>query len=120
MASVMPGYDDDGDNDSKVIIIEIDKNNGDITKRNIKDAELLDKMELITGDDLEVIPKRDCKFDLLFLDTTKDQYLQLSEEAKIIKNDATIIANNVGIYKNEMMKYLDYVRNSGKYKKLDY
>ena len=117
MASVMSS--DDGDDDIKVVTIEIDKNNGSIAKGNIKDAELLNKIELITGDALEVIPKLGYKFDLLFLDAAKDQYLQylkLSEEVNIIKNDAIIIADNVGISKNEMMDYLEYVRNSGKYK----
>jgi predicted O-methyltransferase YrrM len=117
MASVMSS--DDGDDDIKVVTIEINKNNGDIAKGNIKDAELLNKIELITGDALEVIPKLGYKFDLLFLDAAKDQYLQylkLSEEIDIIKNDSIIIADNVGISKNEMMDYLEYVRNSGKYK----
>ena len=117
IANVMSGYDDD--DDIKVVTIEIDKNNGDIAKGNIKDAELLNRIELITGDALEVIPKLGYKFDLLFLDAAKDQYLQylkLSESANIIKNDAIIIADNVGISKNEMIDYLEYVRNSGKYK----
>jgi predicted O-methyltransferase YrrM len=117
MASVMSSYN--GNDDIKVVTIEINKNNGDIAKGNIKDAELLNKIELITGDALEVIPKLGYKFDLLFLDAAKDQYLQylkLSEEINIIKNDAIIIADNVGISKNEMMDYLEYVRNSGKYK----
>ena len=117
IANVMSSYDDD--DDIKVVTIEIDKNNGDIAKGNIKDAELLNRIELITGDALEVIPKLGYKFDLLFLDAAKNQYLQylkLSEEANIIKNDAIIIADNVGISKNEMIDYLEYVRNSGKYK----
>src|SRR3954452_2592407 len=119
IANVMSGYDyDDDDDDVKVVTIEKDKNNGDIAKGNIKDAELLNRIELITGEALEVIPKLGYKFDLLFLDAAKDQYLQylkLSEEANIIKNDAIIIADNVGISKNEMIDYLEYVRNSGKY-----
>jgi predicted O-methyltransferase YrrM len=117
MASVMSSYN--GNDDIKVVTIEINKNNGSIAKGNIKDAELLNKIELITGNALEVIPKLGYKFDLLFLDAAKDQYLQylkLSEEINIIKNDAIIIADNVGISKNEMMDYLEYVRNSGKYK----
>lgn len=119
MANVMSDDDDDYGNDIKVVTIEIDKNNGDIAKRNIKDAELSNKIGLINGDVLELIPKLCYKFDLLFLDAAKDQYIQylrLSEGANIIKKDAIIIADNVGISKNEMIDYLDYVRNSGKYK----
>ena len=103
----------------KVVTIEIDKNNADIARGNIKDAELLNKIELINGDALKVIPKLGYNFDLLFLDAAKDQYLQylkICEEVGIIKSDAIIIADNVAISKNEMMDYLEYVRNPGKYK----
>ena len=40
----------------------------------------------------------------------------ICEEVGIIKSDAIIIADNVAISKNEMMDYLEYVCNSGKYK----
>ena len=120
MSNVMSSYDDDDDSgEIKVVTIEIDKNNADIARGNIKDAELLNKIELINGDALKVIPKLGYNFDLLFLDAAKDQYLQylkICEEVGIIKSDAIIIADNVAISKNEMMDYLEYVRNSGKYK----
>jgi predicted O-methyltransferase YrrM len=121
MSNVMSSYDDDDDDSSeiKVVTIEIDKNNADIARGNIKDAELLNKIELINGDALQVIPKLGYNFDLLFLDAAKDQYLQylkICEEVGIIKSDVIIIADNVAISKNEMMDYLEYVRNSGKYK----
>ncbi len=117
MANVMSSYDNGDNGDIKVVTIEIDKNNADIAKGNIKDAELLNKIELITGDALKVIPELGYNFDLLFLDAAKDQYLQylkLSEEVNIIKSDAIIIADNVAISKNEMIDYLEYVRDSGK------
>ncbi|HEY6536581.1 MAG TPA: CmcI family methyltransferase [Candidatus Nitrosocosmicus sp.] len=119
MANVVSNDNDNDNADIKVVTIEINKNNGDIAKRNIKDAELSNKIELITGDAIELIPELYHKFDLLFLDAAKDQYLKylkLCEEANIIKKDATVIADNVGISKNKMMDYLEYVRNSGKYK----
>jgi predicted O-methyltransferase YrrM len=122
MSNVMSSYDDYDDYDSgeiKVVTIEIDKNNADIARGNIKDADLLNKIELINGDALKVIPKLGYNFDLLFLDAAKDQYLEylkICEEVGIIKSDAIIIADNVAISKNEMMDYLEYVRNSGKYK----
>jgi predicted O-methyltransferase YrrM len=105
-------------NDDKVVTIEINKTNGDIAKRNIKDAGFSNKIDVICGNALEVISKFDYKFDLLFLDAAKDEYLKylnLAEEKNIIKKDTMIIADNVGISKNEMMDYLEYVRNSGKF-----
>ena len=76
MANVVSGENVNNDEGIKVVTIELDKNNGDIAKRNIKDAELSNKIELITGDAIEVIPKLYCKFDLIFLDAAKDQYIK--------------------------------------------
>ena len=110
--------DDDDDSGEIVVTIEIDKNNGYIAEE-ISKMQSIEQIELINGDALKVIPKLGYNFDLLFLDAAKDQYLEylkICEEVGIIKSDAIIIADNVAISKNEMMDYLEYVRNSGKYK----
>lgn len=112
MASVLPDV-------GRVVAIEIDKKNADIAKKNIKDAGFLNKIDLLIGNALELIPRLDYKFDLLFLDAAKNEYLQylnLAEEKNLIKKNAIIIADNVGIFKNEMLDYLEYTRNSGIYK----
>lgn len=112
MASVLPDI-------GRVVAIEIDKKNADIAKKNIKDAGFLNKIDLLIGNALELIPKLDYKFDLLFLDAAKNEYLQylnLVEEKNLIKKNAIIIADNVSIFKNEMLDYLEYIRNSGIYK----
>ena len=112
MASVLPDV-------GRVVAIEIDKKNADIAKKNIKDAGFLNKIDLLIGNALELIPRLDYKFDLLFLDAAKNEYLQylnLAEEKNLIKKNAIIIADNVGIFKNEMLDYLEYIRNSGIYK----
>ena len=46
-----------------------------ISRKNVADAGLSEKINLIVGDALQVIPKLDLKFDLLFLDAAKDEYL---------------------------------------------
>ncbi len=112
MASVLPDI-------GRVVAIEIDKKNADIAKKNIRDAGFLNKIDLLIGNALELIPKLDYKFDLLFLDAAKNEYLQylnLVEEKNLIKKNAIIIADNVSIFKNEMLDYLEYIRNSGIYK----
>ena len=65
-----------------------------------------------------MIPKLKSKFDLIFLDATKSEYLKylrLVEKHSLLNKRAVVIADNVLIYENEMKDYLDYVRNSGKY-----
>ena len=119
--------DDDGnDNTTKEIIViclEIDKNLANIAKKNIEKAGLSDKIKVINGDALEIIPKlnnnNNYRFDLVFIDAVKNQYLgylKLVEENDLMnKEAAVVVADNVLIYENEMRDYLDYVRNSGRY-----
>ena len=107
------------DNYGKVVTVEMDKAFADIAKRNIQDAGFQKKIDIIVGNALEVIPKLGYKFDLLFLDAAKDEYLRylnLAEAKNLIEKGDIVIADNVGVSKNEMLDYLDYVRNSGIYK----
>jgi predicted O-methyltransferase YrrM len=106
-------------NYGKVVTVEIDKAFADIAKRNIQDADFQEKIDIIVGNALEVIPRLGYKFDLLFLDAAKDEYLRylnLAEAKNLIEKGDIVIADNVGVSKNEMLDYLDYVRNSGLYK----
>jgi predicted O-methyltransferase YrrM len=99
----------------KIVTIEIDRSVADIARKNIAAAGLSDKINVIVGDALEVIPRLDWKFDLLFLDAAKDEYLtylKLAED-KALKKGAVIVADNVEVSKNEMQDYLEYVRSSG-------
>jgi predicted O-methyltransferase YrrM len=104
--------------DGKVVTMEIDRSIADIARKNVADAGLSEKINVIVGDALKVIPKLDLKFDLLFLDAAKNEYLtylKLSED-KALKRGAVIVADNVEVSKNEMLDYLEYVRSSGIYK----
>jgi predicted O-methyltransferase YrrM len=101
--------------DGKVVTIELDKSNADIARKNISDAELSDRIDVRVGNALEVISKLDLKFDLVFLDAAKNEYLKylkLAEKKKSLKKGAIIVADNVEVSKNEMLDYLQYVRNS--------
>ncbi|HKG31683.1 MAG TPA: CmcI family methyltransferase [Nitrososphaeraceae archaeon] len=102
----------------KVITIEIDKPIADIARKNIADAGLADKIDVIVGNALDVIPKLNSKFDLLFLDAAKNEYLKYLELAqkRNLKEGSIIVADNVEISKSEMQDYLEHVRNSRGYR----
>jgi predicted O-methyltransferase YrrM len=102
----------------KVITIEIDKPIADIARRNIADAGLADKIDVIVGNALDVIPRLNSKFDLLFLDAAKNEYLKYLELAqkRNLKEGSIIVADNVEISKSEMQDYLEHVRNSRGYR----
>jgi predicted O-methyltransferase YrrM len=102
----------------KVITIEIDKPIADIARKNIADAGLVDKIDVIVGNALDVIPRLNSKFDLLFLDAAKNEYLKYLELAqkRNLKEGSIIVADNVEISKSEMQDYLEHVRNSRGYR----
>ena len=104
--------------DGKVVTIEMDKSIADIARKNIADANLLDKIDVIVGNSLDEIPRLNSKFDLLFLDAAKNEYLKYLELAQKndLKRGTMVVADNVEISKNEMQDYLEYVRNSTIYK----
>ena len=112
MANTLSGLD------GKVVTIEIDKSIADIARKNIADAGLSEKIEVIVGNALDIIPKLNQKFQLMFLDAAKVEYLKYlkSAEKKCLEKGAVIVADNVGVSKNEMLDYLEYVRSSGVYK----
>ena len=78
------------------------------------------KIDVISGNALEVIPTlTGYKFDLIFLDGAKSEYLQylrLLEEKHLMKKDSVVVADNVILFENEMKDYLEYVRSSDRYK----
>jgi len=102
----------------KVVTIELDKLIAATARNNIADAGLSDKIDIVDGNALEAIPKLDLKYDLLFLDAAKDEYLKYlkSAENKNLKKGSIVVADNVEVSKNEMLDYLEYVRSSGIYK----
>jgi predicted O-methyltransferase YrrM len=54
---------------------------------------------------------------MVFLDGTKEEYLKyLKLVEKNLKKNAVVVADNVGIFEKSMYDYLEYVRNSGRYK----
>jgi predicted O-methyltransferase YrrM len=109
--------DDTADSVGSVVTIERDKTVAKTARKNMEDAGLLRKVDIIVGDALEVIPRLRGKFDLLFIDATKEEYLSYLKRAeKYLGKGAVVIADNVGIYENQMLDFLEYVRNQGRYR----
>ena len=103
-----------------LITLEKDREMTQIARSNIENSGLSDKIHLINGDALKDIPKLKSKykFDMVFLDATKSEYLkylQLIEQYGLLNKRAVVVADNVIMYEDEMTDYLDYVRNSSNY-----
>lgn len=113
MADMLP---DDG----KLITMEKDTDLSSIAMKNVEDAGLSHIIEVINVDGLKGIPLlQKQKFDLMFLDAIKSDYLKylnLAEKNNLLSDRVVIVADNVLLYENEMQDYLHYVRASGRYK----
>lgn len=100
-----------------VVTIEVKAKSARLAEENIKRAGLADRIELHIGDALAVIPRINGKFDMVFLDAAKNEYLtylKLSEDK--LDKGGVVFADNVKMPAHEMKDYLDYVRNSGEYR----
>ena len=113
MADMLP---DDG----KLITMEKDTDLSSIAMKNVEDAGLSHIIEVINVDGLKGISLlQKQKFDLMFLDAIKSDYLKylnLAEKNNLLSDRVVIVADNVLLYENEMQDYLHYVRASGRYK----
>jgi len=87
-----------------------------MARENIRKAEVPPTVEVIVGDAIEVIPTLNGRFEMVFIDADKTEYLKYLRlvEPKIHKG-SVIVADNVGVFADEMKDYLRYVRASGKY-----
>ncbi len=65
MSSLLP------DENGKVLTVEIDKEYANIARKNVEDAALASKVNVVVGDALEVIPKLHQEFDMVFLDAKR-------------------------------------------------
>ena len=104
------------DNDAQMITIEIHADEAETAAENIRKAAIHAKVEVMTGDAIQVIPELNGCFDFVFIDAEKTEYLcylRLAED-KLLKG-AVVVADNAGIFANQMKDYLDYVRTSEKY-----
>jgi len=72
-------------------------------KENIKKAEVEEKINIIYGDAVEILPSLNKKYDMIFIDAAKGKYpFFLKEALRMIKDDGIILADNI-LYKGYVM-----------------
>ena len=100
-----------------VTTVEANPEHARMTMNNVKRAGLEARIRVIEGDAMKVLPKLQETFDLVFLDANKSQYLAyLKAVEKKLRKGSVVVADNVGIFKDEMPDFLDHVRRTGPYK----
>jgi caffeoyl-CoA O-methyltransferase len=87
------------DGNGKLTSIELELKHAEVAKENITRAGLSDKVEILVGDALKILPelvKDKMLTDLIFIDAEKTQYVSYFNYAvKLAKKGTVIIADNV-------------------------
>lgn len=83
--------------------IERDVERIEQAKVNIKKAEVEEKINIIEGDAVEILPTLDEKYDVIFIDAAKGKYpFFLKQSLRMLKEDGIILADNI-LYKGYVM-----------------
>jgi len=76
--------------------IEFSKDNAKLAEENIKKSGVEEKIKLFFGDAKEVMPTLEKKYDFIYLDADKEDYLDLFELAmKLLKKKGVIFVDNL-------------------------
>jgi len=102
---------------AEITTVEKNPEHARMTEQNVERAQLEDQIKIIQGDAREVLPKLPGPFDLVFLDAEKTQYLDyLKAVEEKLHQGSVVVADNVGVFQDQMQNYLHYVRNTGRYR----
>ena len=105
------------DADAHMITIEIHPDEARMARQNISEAGIRAKIDVLVGDAIKIIPTLKGPFDLVFIDASKTEYyhyLKLIED--ILHTGSIIVADNAGIFADQMKDYLKYLRTSAQYR----
>ena len=89
--------------DGKIDTIERDGERVKEAQKNIKKAEVEEKINILEGDAVEILPTLVDKYDVVFIDASKGKYpLFLKEALRLLAKNGIIFADNV-LYKGYVM-----------------
>lgn len=85
--------------DGRIDTIEIESLRVEQALENIEKVGVQDKIRVLEGDALDILPYLTEEYDIIFIDAAKGKYLEFFEHAlRLCKQDGYIIADNV-LYK---------------------
>ncbi len=83
--------------------IEKDENRVKEARGNIESIGLQEKINIIAGDAVEILPTINKQYDLIFIDAAKGKYPEFLKQAiRLVKNNGIILADNV-LYKGYVL-----------------
>ena len=83
--------------------IERDEERITQAKENIRKAEVQEKINIFSGDAVEILPTINKKYDMIFIDAAKGKYpFFLNEALRMLNKNGIILADNI-LYKGYVM-----------------
>ncbi|MDX9755848.1 MAG: class I SAM-dependent methyltransferase [bacterium] len=103
-------------NGGELFTIDIDPDMVVKARENLAKVGLDKTVKVVEGDALKMIPTLEGKFDFLFLDALKQDYMKYFKLAlPMLKAGAVIVADNVVISGKQMKDFLDFMENDPNY-----
>lgn len=100
----------------KLTCVEISDDMAKAARANFERAGVSDRVEVMVGDALRILPTLTERLDMVFLDAVKQDYLTyLKSVERLLHKGSVVVADNVKSHAAEMKPYLEYVRRSGAY-----
>ena len=82
--------------DGKIDTIERDLERAKEAKKNIKEMELDEKINIYVGDAVEILPNLNEKYDMIFIDAAKAQYIKFfTLYEPLLSDDGVIFTDNL-------------------------
>jgi predicted O-methyltransferase YrrM len=104
-------------NGGKLISIDPNHQMVEIARDNIKKVKLHETVGIIEGDALTIVPTLKGRFDFVFIDAIKGDYLKyLRAIEPKLKTGSVIVADNVIQFKKQMKDYLNIVLHGPNYR----
>ncbi len=96
----------------RVVTIEYDRASGEEARLNFEKAGLEDVIDSRINDAFEEIPKIEGKFDFIFIDANKEDYVRFLDLLKDrVRPGGAIVAHNVTNYARDMKEFLEAIQN---------
>lgn len=90
-------------NEGFIDTIERNEERIEKAKVNITKAEVQDRINIISGDAVDILPSINKKYDMVFIDAAKGKYpFFLKEALRMLNENGTILADNI-LYKGYVM-----------------
>jgi predicted O-methyltransferase YrrM len=103
-------------NGGELLCVDVDTKMVAVARDNIQRVRLQKTVTIIEGDALAVIPKLPGKFDFVFIDAVKEDYLDyLRAVEPKLKSTAVIVADNVIQFARQMRDFLKVLQRDPRY-----